>query len=98
MLSPSVLWPKGSLAPRPAAAGIDGVIDDQRLVVTQVAVGQAVHQPVADAVHPLSGALLRDAVTRGRTQLREPGDRQAGVLDEGRVGRRGPVNMELEQG
>ena len=42
-------------------AGVHGVVDNQRLVVAKIPVGQSVHQPVANRVELLAGPRLRDA-------------------------------------
>ena len=76
------------------ATGGDAVIDDQRLVVAEVAVGEAVHEAVGKGVQLLRSARLRDAGAAGAS-LREGCRRQRGRPGQGRIGGRGPIRMEL---
>src|SRR5262249_41353768 len=51
-------------AGRPVRAGVDGVVENERLVIAEVAVPEAVHQAVGERRELLGAALLRDAVAR----------------------------------
>ena len=52
--------------------GVDGVIEDQRFVIAEIAVGDAVHEAVGNAVQPVVDGCVRRAVRvgRGRHRLR----------------------------
>src|SRR5205807_4144124 len=76
------------------ATGADAVVDDEGLVVAEVAVGEAVHEPVGEGVELLAGARLgnADAAAAG---LRVRGSAESGRAGEGRTARRRPVGVEL---
>ena len=77
-----------------AAPRGDGMIDDQRLVVTEVAIGEPVHQPVPERVELLARSRLRNA-RPAPARLAEGVDRDRGRPREGRVPRAGEVHAEL---
>ncbi|OQA94793.1 MAG: hypothetical protein BWY25_02671 [Chloroflexi bacterium ADurb.Bin222] len=83
------------------AARVHGVIDDQRFVIPKVAVGQPVHQPVADGVQFDRCARLRDTGARAGTQRRPRGGVQHSVWlsveAKGRVVGIGPIHVELPE-
>ena len=74
------------------AVGIHRVVDDERLVVAEVAVGQPVHQPVAERVQLLARAGLRNT-EREPTEVAVEGRRRerALVRDADRSGA-GPID------
>src|SRR5439155_26095985 len=76
------------------AAGGDTVGHDHRLVVAEIAVGEPVHEPVAQGVERLTGAELGNAgpATAGAG---EPGDGDVRRAREGGVGTVRPVDVEL---
>src|SRR5205085_12333830 len=71
------------------AIRIDRVVDDDRLVVTEVPILEPGHQPVGERVQPLArvaaNGRLRDALTRdavgeiGRASCRERGEVRGGA-------------------
>src|SRR5262249_37234474 len=74
------------------AAGGDGMVRDQRLVVPEVPVGEAVHHAVGQRVELLGRARLRHAGAAAAGGS-EGGDRDAGGAGQRGVGRRGPVDV-----
>src|SRR2546422_9435589 len=78
---------------RPLTAGVHGVVDDQRLVVAKVPVGQSVHQPIANRVELLAGPRLRDAGPPSAGFV-ERGDGNIDWAVQGGVVRVREVNME----
>ena len=79
--------------PDRAARG-DAVIDDQGLVVAEVAVGEAVHEPVGEGIELLAGAGLGNAGAAAAC-LRKSGCAEGGRTGQGCIGRCGPVGVKL---
>src|SRR5262249_6063308 len=78
------------------AAGGDAVVHHQRLMVAEVAVGQAIHQPVGQRIQLVGGPTLRDAgAPAARLGVRRYGD--AGGACERGVSGRGEVYVELPE-
>src|SRR5262249_37770357 len=78
-----------------AAVGVNGVVGHEGVVVAQVAVSKAIHQPVAYGVEPCACARLRDAARGPLAQISVEGSgHQVGdVADEGGC-RVAPIRVE----
>ena len=72
------------------------MVNDERLIAAEVAVGKPVHEPVAERVEFLAGPRLRHARSTATARQGVGGDRQ-NVRSQGRAGRRRPVDMELPE-
>src|SRR5258708_15213388 len=72
------------------------MVHNERLVVSEIAVGQPVHQPVSQRVQSVGGAGLRNACAAAaeRTERRDIDDRGAG---ESGVRWSGEVHVKLEK-
>ena len=77
--------------------GRDAVVYDERLVVTEVAIGEPVHHTVGERVEPLQRPGLRDA-SASAAGLGVRGHREARGPAERRVRRRRPVDVVLPRG
>ena len=45
--------------------GVDGVIEDQRFVIAEVAIGDAIHEAVGNAIQPVVDRRVRRAIRAG---------------------------------
>src|SRR6202030_446730 len=91
----------GVIRPRKLKSGAtytrhDGMVDEKRFVVAEIAVGEAIHKTIAERVQARGCALLRNAGTAAAAASRcERLHRDIDGAGELGVGGKGPVDMEL---